>query len=352
MNKTIVFIVISLLASFKTKAQVTYSAINLNDSIYKIDTSKSNAVIVSTLNNIGTNYAFYKGDSAMLFFKRAEKIAINNNLLEQLPLLYFMMSLCSSNTIGNYPAALAYSFEMLKLTNKLKVDPITNQRFLVYSYYSIANSYSYLLNKVKSNLYLDMSLEQMKLLEPKLDSNTIMAVYGMMTQTVIRNNDLEKAKKFNNLCIQIDNSIPYEGRWSIPYISQGVLYETSSQYQEAINSYKKSIPHSLIRNVLKDIIEAHVGIANSFYKLNQFDSSLVHCNKVIQYSSIIVFSEGLQKTYDILYHIYKVKNVRDSAYKYLELSNTIKESISNNLKANEAQNLAINEEVKLREISE
>jgi len=352
MRKIVVFIVFSLLVTSQSNAQVTYSAVNLKDSITKINTSKSNAEIVSILNNIGNNYAFYKGDSAMLFFKRAEKIAIENNLIEKLPDLYFIMALCSSNTLGNYPAALAYSFEMLKITNQININPKTNQRLLVYSYYSIANSYSYLLNKVKSSLYLEKSLVELKSLEPQLDPNTIMAIYGMMTQTVIRNNDLEKAKKFNDLCIRIDDSFSFESRWSIPYISQGVLFESTSQYKEAITAYKKSIPHSLIRNVLKDIVEAHVGIANSFYKLNQLDSSLVHCNKVLQYSSIIVFNEGLQKTYDILYRIYKARDLRDSSFKYLELSNAIKERISNNLMANEAQNLAINEEVKLREISE
>jgi serine phosphatase RsbU (regulator of sigma subunit) len=103
---------------------------------------------------------------------------------------------------------------------------------------------------------------------------------------------------------------------------------------------------------LKDQSEAQMAIAESYSAIQNFDSTIIYCNKVIENGKIVAFNEGLQKSYHLMYQIYKLKNIKDSAYKYLEKYNDIRDVIYNNLKLNDAQNFAMGEEIKQRDLAE
>lgn len=333
-------------------AQVGYSHINLQDSISKLNKAKTSDEKVSILLNISSNYAYYKGDSAMIFLKQAEKIANENKLVNRLPMIFFYQSSCNSNTLGNYPAALFYSFEMLKSVNALDLEIIENKILLSYAYYSIANSYSYLLNTTKTNEYLIKSEELYKKIEKSYTYAGRLTTYGVYAEAYIRNNDLVNAEKNNATAMSMNEKYAFKDRWGIPYISKAMILQRENMHNEAIEYFKKSLPHSIIRNVLKDESEAYMGIAESYFALKQFDSSVVYCNKIIENAKIITFNEGLQKTYHIMYEIYRNKNIQDSAYKYIVKYNDIRDIIYNNLKLNDAQNMAMGEELKQRDLAE
>ncbi len=351
MKKLLLFF-IYLICFINAKAQVEYRHINIKDSLIKLEQLNTAKEKVEVLMHISINYAYFKGDSAMIFLKKAEALSIENNLSTKLPLIYFYMASCNSNTLSNYPAALTYAFESLKsLGNINKVDKEL-QDLTLYANYAVANTYAFLLNKVKSNEYMTKALEEYKKIEPKYSNGDKMTIYGVFTETYIRNNEIEDAKKYNNLALAINESYSFKDRWGIPYISKAILLQKENKQEEAIIYYKKSVPHSIIRNVLKDESQAYLGIAQSFYDLKKFDSSLVYCNKIIENAKVITFNEGLQKTYHIKYDIYKFNKAQDSCLKYLEKYNDIRDQIFNDSKSNDAQNMAMNEELNQRALVE
>lgn len=345
-------LVLSFFLFAHTYAQVGYSHINIQDSLKKLDKTVEADEKVTILLNIAPNYAYYKGDSAMIFLKNAENIALDNKLPNRLPMIYFYQSSCSSNTLGNYPAALFYSFEMLKSVNALNLEITDNKILLCYAYYSIANSYSYLLNTTKTNEYLNKTVELYNKIQNSYTYEGRLTTYGVYAETYIRNNDLVNAEKNNAIAMVMNEKYAFKDRWGIPYISKAMILQRENKHNEAIEYFKKSLPHSIIRNVLKDQSEAFMGIAESYYVLNQYDSSIVYCNKIVENAKIVTFNEGLQKTYHIMYEIYKSQNNQDSAYKYIVKYNDIRDIIFNNLKLNDAQNLAMSEEIKQRDLAE
>ncbi len=351
MKRLSTLIILSIIFDY-TYAQVNYTHINLKDSLQKIENSKDANEKVSVLYNIGINYAYYKGDSGLLFLKKAETVAISNNLKNRLPLILFYQSNCSSNTLANYPAALFYAFNMLKSVNELNKSNPEYELFLDFAYYAIANSYAFLLNKPKSEEYFNKCTELFSKLEKSQTTSQNLSTFGVFAELCIRNKNLTLAKTFNEKAIAINDAFNFQDRWGVPYISKGKIFQKENKYEDAILYFKKSIPHSIIRNVLKDQSEAYMGIAESYYTLHQYDSSLAYCNKIIENAKIITFNEGLQKTYQIMFEIYKIKKVQDSAYKYIVKYNDIRDIIYNNLKLNEAQNMAMNEELKQRELAE
>jgi len=347
-----IFVIVLCCFHATSYTQVSYSAVNLRDSLKKLTITNDPNTQVDILMNISTNYAYFKGDSGMLFLNKAKNVSIENNLIDRLPLIYFYMSSCNSNTLGNYPAALYYSLETLKAANQMDKKSPMKQTLTSFAYYSIANSYSYLLNKKKSEEYLNKSFELFQKIKSTYNKSYTLTTYGVYAETCIRNKDFINANKYNEMAIDINDSYEFKDRWGIPYISKGMILQNENKHVEAIEYFKKSIPHSIYRNVLKDQSEAQMAIAESYSAIQNFDSAIIYCNKVIENGKIVAFNEGLQKSYHLMYQIYKLKNIKDSAYKYLEKFNDIRDIIFNNLKLNEAQNMAMVEELKQRDLAE
>ncbi len=350
MRKIFVIVLCCFYATSYT--QVGYSTVNLQDSLKKLSNTNDPNSQVDILMNISTNYAYFKGDSGMLFLNKAKDVSIENNLIDRLPLIYFYMSSCNSNTLGNYPAALYYSLETLKAANQMDNKSPMKLTLISYAYYSIANSYSYLLNKEKSEEYLNKSFELFQRIKSTYNQSSILTSYGVYAETCIRNKDFIKANKYNEMAMAINDSYVFKDRWGIPYISKGMILQNENKHVEAIEYFKKSIPHSIYRNVLKDQSEAQIAIAESYFSIQNFDSAILYCNKVIESGKIVAFNEGLQKSYHIMYQIYKLNKIQDSAYKYLEKYNDIRDVIFNNLKLNDAQNMVMAEELKQRDLAE
>jgi serine phosphatase RsbU (regulator of sigma subunit) len=165
-------------------------------------------------------------------------------------------------------------------------------------------------------------------------------------------NDLDNATKFNTLNRNLMDSLPIDKIMSYPIIVQADILTRKKEYQKAIEIYKSALPYAERDNYLKDIFEINYDIANNYYLLNKLDSSLSYANKVVQIAKYITFTEGLLKNNLLLYSLYKRKGITDSALKYIEAAEEVRNNIFNNIKANDAQNMAINEEVKQRELAE
>lgn len=204
--KKLIILFLFICIIVKTNAQVNYSHINLQDSLEKVEKSNDANEKVSVLFNIGINYAYYKGDSGMLFLKKAEAMAINNNLKDRLPLIIFYQSNCSSNTLANYPAALFYAFDMLKSVNELNTSNPQYELLLDFAYYAIANSYSFLSNKSKSEEYFNKCTDLFSKIEKTQTQSQNLSTYGVFAETCIRNENLALAKTFNEKAIAINDA--------------------------------------------------------------------------------------------------------------------------------------------------
>ena len=237
-----IFIIVFCCYCTNSFAQVGYSAVNLQDSLKKLATTKDPNSQVDILMNISTNYAYYKGDSGMIFLKKAQEVSTKNNLIDRLPLIYFYMSSCNSNTLGNYPAALYYALETLKAANQMDNSNPFKEKLIGYANYCISNSYSYLLNVNKSEEYLKKSLEMFEKIKNTYDSSSTLTTYGVYAETCLRNKDYANANAYNEKAMAINEAYKFNDRWGIPYISKGMILQNQNKHYDAIEYFKKSIP--------------------------------------------------------------------------------------------------------------
>ncbi len=339
--------------------------INVQDSLKKIENTNDNLTKVKTYINIGLYYAYYKGDSSIYYYSKAEKLSLDNNLLLPLTTTYFYLSNVMKVVIGNYPASLHYAMENLKYVNLMiengsyKTD---NQKMQgrVWSNFNVALSYGFLGNKKKALEYFYKGTGNKTFIEfnKEMENTKDLPLGQKMTMNTIASqffvliNEYDSAYIYNEQGIKLNNKASADKQFGYVYVVRADILTAQKKYAEAIHYYKLNIPYAIKDNFYKDILESNLGIANNFYNLKQYDSSIVYANNVIKLSSEFTFNEGLLKTNLLLYNLYKLKNKGDSALKYLEATEALREKIFNNTKANDAQNMAINEEAKQRELAE
>ena len=338
--------------------------VNIQDSLRKIDQTNDNNIKISTFYNLGQYYNYYKGDSAIIYHTKAERLAIETKSYSWLPAIYNSMSSVSNTVLGNYPAGLYYGFEELKSVNRcidqgLDIFIFPKNIALDWCNYNIALSYGFLGNKTKALEYIsktgskDGSNEFNEIqLKKGVEREFRTMAQAVWAQFFVIIKEYEKALSFNATARRLNDSSSFEKKWGEPYVVLADIFTHQKEYEKAINAFKVALPYALKDNFYKDILEIYYGIANNYYLLNKYDSSIAYANKVINMSSDITFTEGLLKTNQLLFKLYTLKGNRDSALKYIIKTDSLRDVIFNNSKANDAQNMAINEEAKQRALAE
>ena len=325
---------------------------HFGDSIKKAEATSDVKEKVRILLNIGQNYIYFKGDSAIYYLNIAKDIAIKNEFHVELYFVNYFLSGTYNGVLGNYPLGLFYAFEMLKNYQTIKQKGLTvpNSAFDTYgsSYFSIASAYSFLGNKAKTTEYLEKTLQSFDF--NSLPTFNKIAVLCNASKTYYQINDLVNAEKYALLGMNMYDTSKSD--MSFPYLMYADVLLATKKYEKAIEFYKKTIPLAIPYKFYKDIFQSNNGIATAYYQLNKIDSAIFYATEVTKMAKVITYTEGLLKNDLLLYSLYKIKGNKDSALKYIEESEDLRNTIFNNVKSNDAQTMAINEEVKQRELAE
>ena len=338
--------------------------INIQDSLKKIEKTNDYKIKIATYVNIANYYNYLKGDTAMFYYTKAEKLSLENKYFNLMPDIYQGGASVLNTVIGNYPLALYYSFQYLKyvnlnIENGIIIEDSLKLSWKEFANWSIATSYAFLGNIKKAKEYIEKTgtKDGPKAFNDYLKKNKVPENYrlmanGIWAQFFVLINEYDIALKYNEEVRWHNDSLRFEKKWGAPYIVYADILSKKGKYKEAIESYKFSIPLAENFKYYKDILEANYGVAINYFKINQIDSTIKYATKVVQMSSEITFNEGLLKANQLLYKAYKLNHNQDSAFKYLEATEVLRDEIFNNIRANDAQNMAINEEVKQAELAD
>ena len=202
---------------------------SVQDSLKKIAKTEDQRIKAIVYSNTGSYYWLSKGDSAMLYLSKAEKIAKENNFIDLLPRIYFHMVSVNLFLTGNYPLGLYHGFEQLKYITLMQDRPKISgedvySRNIYLAYLNIAISYAFLgntekakeyINKIPQDIYIPEKFD--KFLTQCKNENINWNVYSqtqflsVSVRYYITMNEYEKVKLFNQMLKQllgdkVDNS--------------------------------------------------------------------------------------------------------------------------------------------------
>ena len=293
------------------------------------DTTKANL-----LGLLSINYAFNQADKSIAYGQAG--IQLSNQLGFTRGVAF-----CNSSLgwgfwgAGNYSQALRVAFNALQLYEELESqEDIAFIYILLAAIYRDFGDYKRALEAVQKTVKICDAIGAHNLMSY---ANTG-SIYDLLNQ-------LDSASYYIRKAVEIDKKINPK-RWGWLYYLQGNIHRKRKEYDSAMYYYwvgLKSVAP-------KDIIETYNCMAILYRETGNIDSSIFYASEVIRTWRHVSYQRGVQQAAYLLAENYKTLGKRDSIIKYLELSNTLKDSLFNQANERTIQNMAFNEQLRQDEI--
>ena len=318
---------------------------------------KDNSTRQKLLNGLFYRYVFSYPDSSLNYVQ--QEILLAKQMQSDFALSWAYIDYAGFFEItGDYQQALRFSQEALKLGEKSKsvlaiARAYLNMAGLYWDEGDYNNSILYS-TKAKSIMELSWtpSLEKTLYTGGDITVDTVsnyMFILNMMSDAYEKLDHLDSALKY----VQIvnDATIKLNGKmdWPVIPFRFGNIYFKKGDYSTALQYYHSGISIAIDYGNNTDLMQNCYGIANTFKKMGEFDSSIFYANKVLEVSKSAYNPLTKLDALNLLADIYKSKHNSDSVAKYLELTIATKDSLFNQKKIIQLQSLRFDEQLRQQE---
>ena len=154
----------------------------------------------------------------------------------------------------------------------------------------------------------------------------------------------------------IDSVIVYDDAlnrpWPLNHYYLGNIYWKKHNFEQAMREFNIAQLFSEKSHLPYDLCQSYMGKAALFQNLNMVDSALWYAKRSLLLSKTISVPSLSLRASTFLSTVFESENKVDSAFKYLKISNGIKDSLFNKEKIKQVQNFAFNQKLKEQEIKE
>jgi len=299
--------------------------------IAKEDTNK-----VNTLCEMSAKYAWAYADTAIMYAQQALELAGKLKYEEGIIIAQNKMS-AALITLGDYPAALDYAFKALDLSQKLH-----NTEMIAVNTAQIGGCYMEL-GDYNNSLYYHY--KALKLFEKLQDKFNAAITWSSIGQVYVRKNQPDSAIFYAKKSYKVINY------WPTQLMTQGDAYLEKKNYDSALYFYRIGLDLSINLDLKKDFIDVDNNIAFIQKNKDNIDSAIWYSKKALTERGGNTYPLGLLKAATMLTNLYELQNKPDSAFKYLKVSFSLKESLFSREKTISIQSLVFKEKEKQKEIA-
>jgi tetratricopeptide (TPR) repeat protein len=331
------FFVFSFTLSFaQTKIADSLAALL---AIEKIDSNKVN-LMWQQASEITNN----KTEEAILLSQQAVFLAKKINYIEGLSRSLGVLANAFTN-LSNYPRALEHNLEKLKIEeNRNKPRNLGSVLMNIGVVYVLEEEYQ------KAIIYFRKS-------DSVITTNNVEDLKHFakvnLGDVYERLNILDSAYYYYNLSLQLaiaQKNNYYEG---ISRLGLGPYYRKISKFDSSAANYRKAIIYLQEANDDYLLCETTLGFAKLFQNFKLYDSAAVYANKSWVGAQNGMFMSNELNAAEFLkdhYRLYQ-KNV-DSAFQYLNLVNSLNDSINSKTKIREIQTMSLTEQLRQLQLEE
>ena len=172
-----------------------------------------------------------------------------------------------------------------------------------------------------------------------------------IAQTYLLMSQLDSAMLYTQRSIELKE--PFNNsEWNFPVYLLASIQTINGDYTAALNNYRRAVPLAIKNEFFRDTLQIFSGMSTLFLKIRQFDSAIYYAKMVTFSKNPELETKNLLEAVSNLAQIYKSTGDKDSAIKYIELNNTLRENIMSNEKNREIQNITFNEKLKEQKVAE
>jgi two-component system NtrC family sensor kinase len=170
-------------------------------------------------------------------------------------------------------------------------------------------------------------------------------------QIYLLKNQLDSALIYARQAIEI-NELFNGATWNFPVCLLGAIYNKKGNYELALVNYRSAFHLAKQNEIFRDTLQVYSGMSDVFRNTAQVDSSIYYAQIVERSTNPEKEIGYLLSAIENLAHGYKIKGNKDSVIKYIELGQTLKDSVFNNDKNQQVQAVTFNENLKQQQLVE
>jgi two-component system, NtrC family, sensor kinase len=306
---------------------------------------------------------FYNADSAFNYAQEALriqqkiKVTVQSSQQDQTNFNYQLINLQEViasllRSLGNFPKSLELHFENLKLAEKVK-----DQFKLIETIRDITADY----NSMKDYGNVLIYGKRIDSIAKNINKNNQGYPWANWVANKIIADAFYKLKKPDSALFyaQKMKAVHLNETWAgfliIGNLLLADIYSARGNIDSAFAYYRETIPIAVANKSLQPTANLQTGIARLFQKTGQYDSALLYARQALFFyqtnkAEVQAWGENndsyIAEISPLLAELYKATGHLDSAYKYLRLSVTIKDSLYNTDKVRQFQTLGFNEAVR------
>jgi len=356
MFKRLLYIFLFLFLFIHSKTQQSY----IDSLQHELKIAQNDTVKIILLITISQYYGETKPDSSAYFAEQRLAIARKLDLpLDEVDALIYMGY--GLVNLGNYPLALQYLVEALKIAEEPGSEKnirqlSANETPVKARLTALASVHLQLGNVYRATGNIEQQLYHFKQCEKITteikDMSLLSFAHIQLGLTYISQDKLDSALYFELRALEHranDYTKFYRGKI---LNSIGLIYFKKSNYKLSRQYLTEAIRESQGQNMLQPLGDAYVSVANLLGKTGDSDSSLWYAKKGLEIFQSTGSLYGLKDAYTALSEVYKMRNNIDSAFLYQGLAMVAKDSLNNTEKVKQFQNIGFNEQIRLRELEE
>ena len=293
------------------------------------------------LYRIGDIYRFSKADSAIFYYSLAEKMALKFNDDQFLPQIHSGIGFVYSRSKSNYSRSLYYAILSKKENEAIGIFSPSDD-------FGIMMEYAYMGSKTKvENLLKNIKPE---IISGNFKSNTYSkgTLLGLVGEAYMRINELDSALKYSAWGLRI----PEKNKWPYIYYVLAKTHLDKKEYEKSLDYIHTGLPIIKAIKREKNIAQVYACAANDYFGLNNIDSSIYYSRLAYNLGLKNSITEVILNSSQLLFKIYKQQSKFDSAFKYLQITSALKDTLAQQNKINDIDNISLNESIREQEKAE
>jgi signal transduction histidine kinase len=333
---------------------------SINSLKKQLATAKDDSTRLILLNGLFYEYLYSYSDSSLPYVQQEILLAKKTQSNLALAKAYIDYS-AFFGIIGDYPEELRFNLEALKLGEKSK-----DWFIIARVYHDIAEINSDQ-GDYKNSIFYSMKakslMEQHWAPSFKEDlfaqgdctgdtvANYLFTLSGL-EDTYEKSGHLDSALIYLQICN--DAVIKLTGKMDDASVLHkfGNIYLKKGDYATALKYYHTGVSLATTNDITLDVMKNCMGIADTYKKTGEFDSSIFYANKVVELSkwgyNLLIKLDAL----NLLADIYKSRHNTDSVAKYFELIMVTKDSLFSQKKMIQLQSITFDEQRRQQELSQ
>lgn len=316
---------------------------NVKDSLQNLlkrekqDTSK-----VMLLAQLSFIYASNKPDTAMLLALEALTLSQRMGFIKGEAVSLYRIG-WAYNNLGNSSKSMEYSIKSLRLNEK-----INNLEGIAISLNNIGNIYR---EKGEYRQAIDFFIKSKELNEQLHNREGVAVNIGNLGRSYLGLMQYDTARVYAQQAYETASKFNYDRRTGNFLILIGSIYSETGQRKLAMEYYHLGIPYLRMMELDQQLSASFLGMAKLFEMDGQKDSALFYANQAFKINKAAGFSSGILDASSFLSSFYHNRQNVDSAFFYLKIATSAKDSLYSKEKINQFQGLSFDEKLRQMEIT-